>query len=328
MNQVIECIPNFSEGNDLDVIRQIKEEIRSVQGVKLLHVDIGRSVNRTVMTFAGDPEQVIKAAYKAIKKAAELIDMTKHRCVHPRVGATDVCPLVPVSGITMKELNAYVYKLAEKVGSELEIPVYCYEESAFLANRKSLAEIRKGAYEGFFNKIKLKEWIPDYGPRSMNPKAGVTVVGARNFLIAFNINLLDATREKAVRIAGKLRESGITENGIQTKGLLKNVRAIAWYIEEFNIFQISTNILNFKETPVYCVFEKVKQLAKEEHIEVSGSELIGLIPLEALLKTGEFYKQDSDTCSDRHLIDVAIKFLQLNQDEDNFAEKRIVEYLI
>src|SRR6201988_5322531 len=267
MQQLIECVPNFSEGNDMNLIKQITNVIESVEGVRLLNVDPGKATNRTVITFVGHPEAVIEAAFRVIKKAGELIDMSKHKGEHPRMGATDVCPLIPIANITMEETAKWAQKLAERVGKELQIPGYLYEAAQTNKNRSSLSVIRAGEYEGFFKKIKLPEWKPDFGPAEFDAKRGATVIGARDFLVAYNVNLNTTSTRRAnsiafdVREAGRVKREGDPINGkVVTNadgtpksipGALKSVKAIGWYIEEYGIAQISMNLTNTNITPVH-----------------------------------------------------------------------------
>ena len=284
--QLIECIPNISEGKDLEIIKQITNEITSSEGVTLIDVDPGKATNRTVITFVGNPESVIQAAFKLIKKSAELIDMSKQFGEHPRMGATDVCPLVPISGITMDETVKYSHKLAKMVGDKLKIPVYLYEEASSLEYRKNLADIRRGEYEGLQNKMIQKKWLPDYGSSNFNEfkSTGATAIGARDFLIAYNINLNTTSTRRANAIAFDIREKGRisreggklngkilkTKNGetIWQPGTLKHVKAIGWYIEEYGITQISMNLTNIKETPIHVVFDEVCKKANARGIRV------------------------------------------------------------
>ena len=259
--QLIECVPNFSEGNDLNIIKQITNEIETVEGVKLLNVDPGKATNRTVVTFVGSPKTVVEAAFRAIKKAGELIDMSKHKGEHPRMGATDVCPLIPIANISMEETAKYAQQLAKKVGDELQIPVYLYEAAQPKKERNNLSVIRAGEYEGFFKKIKQPEWKPDFGPAEFDAKRGGTVIGARDFLVAYNVNLNTTSVRRANAIAFDVREAGRTkiENGktISVPGTLKSVKAIGWYIEEYGIAQISMNLTNINVTPVHIAFDEV-----------------------------------------------------------------------
>ncbi|MBE9481450.1 MAG: glutamate formimidoyltransferase, partial [Bacteroidetes bacterium] len=302
MKQLIECVPNFSEGRDMNIIKQITDEIETVEGVKLLDVDPGAATNRTVVTFVGTPDEVVEAAFRAVKKASEVIDMSKHKGEHPRMGATDVCPLVPVAGITMEETVEYARKLAKRIGDELEIPVYCYENAAFTEERRNLANCRSGEYEGMPEKLADPHWKPDFGPARFNPKTGVTAVGARDFLVAFNVNLNTTSARRANSVAFDVRERGrakrednhVTgkivkdENGntVMIPGSLKCVKGIGWFIEEYGIAQISMNLTNISVTPVHIAFDETFRKAEERGIRVTGSELVGLIPLQAMLDAG------------------------------------------
>jgi glutamate formiminotransferase/formiminotetrahydrofolate cyclodeaminase len=344
-NALIECVPNFSEGADKNIIKQITDVIEAVEGVMLLDVDPGKATNRTVVTFVGNPDSVIEAAYQAIKKASELIDMSKHKGEHPRMGATDVCPLIPVSGISMEETAAYANKLAASVGSQLNIPVYLYEYAQPNDARKNLSIIRAGEYEGFFDKIKLPEWKPDFGPDVMNARAGATVIGARDFLIAYNVNLNTKSVRLANSVAFDVREAGrvkregnpITgkvvkdENGndVRIPGKLKAVKAIGWFIEEYNIAQISMNLINYKVTSVHQAFDEVCKSAESRGLRVTGSELVGLIPLDALLDAGRHYlkKQNrSIGVSEAELIHIAVKSMGLDELAPFDPARKIIEY--
>jgi glutamate formiminotransferase/formiminotetrahydrofolate cyclodeaminase len=334
--QIIECVPNFSEGRDMGVIKQITDSIESVDGVKLLDVDPGRDTNRTVVTFVGEPEKVSEAAFRAVRKASELIDMSKHHGEHPRMGATDVCPLVPVSGITMEETAEYARKLAKRIGDELGIPVYCYENAAFGENRKNLANCRAGEYEGLRKKLADPQWKPDFGPAVFNERSGATAVGARDFLVAFNVNLNTTSTRRANAIAFDIREKGRTiknESGeiINVPGTLKNVKAIGWYIEEYGIAQISMNLTNISVTPVHIAFDEVCRKADARGIRVTGSELVGLIPLKAVLEAGRYFlakQQLSAGVSDEELIKVAVKSMGLNDIHQFKPEEKIIEYVM
>jgi glutamate formiminotransferase / formiminotetrahydrofolate cyclodeaminase len=347
MEQIIECVPNFSEGRDLNVIRQITDQIEAVDGVKLLNVDPGKATNRTVVTFVGSPQAVIEAAFMAIKKASELIDMSKHKGEHARMGATDVCPLIPVSGISMEETIKWAQKLGERVGSELQIPVYLYEEAQANPERKNLSVIRAGQYEGFFKKIKLPEWKPDFGPAEMSVKSGATVIGARDFLVAYNINLNTTSSRRANAIAFDVREAGrvkregdpltgkivTDENGkpVTIPGTLKSVKAVGWFIEEYGIAQISMNLTNINVTPIHVAFDEVVKKAGERGIRVTGSELVGLVPLNALLDAGRYFleKQERSTgVSEKELIKIAVKSLGLDELTPFEPENRIIEYML
>ena len=276
----------------MTVIDRITAEIRNVPDVLLLDVDPGKDTHRTVVTFAGSPEGVEEAAFRAIRMAAELIDMSAHSGAHPRMGATDVCPFVPVSGVTMEECVAISRRLGRRVGDELRIPVYLYEESAGSPERRSLAYLREGEYEALPGKLKKREFKPDFGPNSFNQKSGATVIGAREFLIAYNVNLNTRNAKLASKIANRIREKGYTRRDPATgekadvPGTLKAVRAVGWYIPEYDMAQISVNLLNYKVTPLHRVFEEAERFAAEFGVRVTGSELVGLIPLEALLETG------------------------------------------
>lgn len=332
--RLLECVPNFSEGRNMKVISGITEAICSVEGVKLLNVDPGRDTNRTVVTFVGDPEAVVEAAFRAVKKASELIDMRKHKGAHPRMGATDVCPFIPVSGITMAETVGYARQLAERTGKELNIPVYCYEYAALEEKRKNLANCRAGEYEGLKKKLTDPEWQPDYGPALFNEKAGATAVGARDFLVAFNVNLNTTSTRRANAIAFDVREKGRTitnEKGekVNVPGSLKNVKAIGWYLKEYGIAQISMNLTNISETPVHLVFDEVCRKAEARGIRVTGSELVGLIPLKAILEAGRYFldkQQRSSGVPDKELLKIAVKSMGLDDLRPFEPEKKIIEY--
>lgn len=347
MEKLIECVPNFSEGRDMNIIKQITDQIEAVEGVKLLNVDPGKATNRTVVTFVGNPDAVIIAAFNAIKKASELIDMSKHKGEHPRMGATDVCPLIPIAGITMEETAEYARRLGQRVGKELEIPVYFYEAAQPNEARKNLSVIRAGEYEGFFKKIKLKEWCPDCGPAEYHVKSGATVIGARDFLVAYNVNLNTTSVRKANSIAFDVREAGrvkregdpITgkivtdEKGspINIPGSLKSVKAIGWYIEEYGIAQISMNLTNINITPVHIAFDEVCKKAEVRGIRVTGSEIIGLVPLNALLDAGRYFlkkQKRSVGVSEKELIKIAVKSMGLDELGPFKPEERIIEYLL
>ena len=347
MTKLIECVPNFSEGVNLDIIKQITDEVESVEGVRLLNVDPGKATNRTVVTFVGEPEPVIQAAFLAIKKAGELIDMSKHKGEHPRMGATDVCPLIPISNISMEETAVYAQKLAKRVGEELNIPIYLYGNAQADTKRNNLSVIRAGEYEGFFKKIKLPEWKPDFGPAEFDAKRGGTVIGARDFLIAYNVNLNTTSTRRANSIAFDVREAGRVlregdpvngkiindENGkpISVPGSLKFVKAIGWYIEEYGIAQISMNLTNIEVTPVHKAFDEVCTKAAERGMRVTGSELVGLIPLKSMLDAGKYFllkQQRSVGVSEKELIKIAIKSMGLDELSPFKPEERIIEYLL
>jgi len=335
-NKIIECVPNFSEGRDMSVIKQITDAIESVDGVKLLDVDPGKDTNRTVVTFVGSPESVSEAAFRAVKKASEIIDISKHHGAHPRMGATDVCPFIPVSGITMEETVQYARKVAERIGNELKIPVYCYENAAFEDKRRNLASCRAGEYEGLSKKLVDPAWKPDFGPVSFNKFSGATAVGARDFLVAFNVNLNTTSTRRANAIAFDVREKGrIVKNKegkeISVPGTLKSVKAIGWYIEEYGIAQISMNLTNISVTPVHIAFDEVCSKADARGIRVTGSELVGLIPLKAILDAGKYFldkQQRSAGVSDSELIKIAIKSMGLNDIHPFIPEEKIIEFVM
>jgi glutamate formiminotransferase/formiminotetrahydrofolate cyclodeaminase len=345
--KLIECVPNISEGINLNVIEKIANEVKSVKGVKLLNVDPGKATNRTVITFVGDPEDVIEAAFLLIKKAGELIDMSRQHGEHPRMGATDVCPLIPISGVTMEETAEYARRLAKRVGLELQLPVYLYEQSQPDQKRNNLSLIRAGEYEGFFKKIKLPEWAPDFGPVEYDTKRGATVIGARDYLIAYNVNLDTTSTRIANSIASNVRETGrklrsgdpvegpivLDEQGKAKNipGTLKAVKAIGWFIEEYGIAQISMNLTNLHITPLHIAFEEVSKSAEIHGVKVTGSELIGLIPLQAMLNAGRYFQfrhQRSIEVGDEELITVAIKTMGLDELSPFDPQKRIIEYII
>jgi len=334
--KIIECVPNFSEGRDMSVIKQITDEIESVSGVKLLGVDPGRDTNRTVITFVGDPDAVAEAAFRSVKKASELIDMSKHHGEHPRMGATDVCPFIPVSGISMDETIRVARQVAERIGKELKIPVYCYENAAFEKKRRNLANCRAGEYEGLKKKLEDPEWKPDFGPVAFNKRSGATAVGARDFLIAFNVNLNTTSTRRANAIAFDVREKGreiINDRGEKVKvpGTLKNVKAIGWYIEEYGIAQISMNLTNISITPVHVAFDEVCRKAEARGVRVTGSELVGLIPLKAMLDAGKYFlekQQRSAGISDSELIKIAVKSMGLNEIQPFRPEEKIIEFVM
>ncbi|MEO6632137.1 MAG: glutamate formimidoyltransferase [Mucilaginibacter sp.] len=345
--KLIECVPNFSEGVTLDIIKQITDEVESVEGVRLLNVDPGKATNRTVVTFVGEPGPVIEAAFLAIKKAGELIDMSKHKGEHPRMGATDVCPLIPIANISMEETAEYAKQLAKRVGEELGIPAYLYEHAQTDKKRNNLSVIRAGEYEGFFKKIKLPEWKPDFGPQEFDAKRGATVIGARDFLIAYNVNLNTTSTRRANSIAFDVREAGRVmregdpvngkiindENGKPKSipGSLKSVKAIGWYIEEYGIAQISMNLTNIGVTPLHKAFDEVCTKAAERGVRVTGSELVGLVPLKAMLDAGKYFllkQQRSVGVSEKELVKIAIKSMGLSELSPFIPEERIIEYLL
>jgi len=332
--QIIECIPNFSEGKNANILAAIATAIKSVTGVKLLHMDRGEAANRTVFTFAGEPELVIEAAFQAMSVAEKLIDMRIQKGEHPRIGATDVCPLVPIANITMEEVKEYANQLGERAARELAIPIYLYEHSAKTTKRKNLATIRSGEYEGLAEKMKLREWQPDFG-QSFNAKTGATVLGARDFLIAYNANLATDSVEIATQIARTIRESGKvikTTNGekIRIPGQCKSLKAIGWYIKEYEKAQVSMNLTNFKITGIHEAYEACKIAAKKYGTLVTGSELIGLIPLEAILAAGHFYanKTGKTNLTETALIQLAVDKLGLAELSPFNFEERVIEYLL
>lgn len=350
MKQLIECVPNFSEGRDMSIIQQIRDVIEACDGVKLLDVDPGAATNRTVFTMVGSPEEVCNAAFLAVKKASEIIDMSKHKGAHPRFGATDVCPLIPVSNITMEETVEYARKLAERIGTELNIPIFCYESAAFTPKRRNLANCRSGEYEGLAKRITTEEWKPDFGPSiwdSHTMRTGATAVGARNFLVAYNINLNSTSINKANSIAYDVREKGrvkrdghpitgkpiLDENGKQVfePGLLKSVKAIGWYIEEYGVAQISMNLTDINVTPVHVAFDTVCERAAANGIRVTGSELVGVMPLKSIIDAGKYFlkKQGRSTgIADSEIIKIAVKSLGLDELKPFDPQKNIIEYML
>lgn len=350
MKKIIECVPNFSEGRNMAVIKEITNAIESVEGIKLLDVDPGKATNRSVVTFVGSPDDVIEAAFRGIKKAAEVIDMRNHTGEHPRFGATDVCPLVPVANVTMEEAVEYARKLAERVGNELNIPVFCYEFAAFVEERKSLANCRSGEYEALKERITYERWKPDFGTTLWSEdvaKTGASAIGARNFLVAYNVNLNTTSTRRANSIAFDIREAGrvkregdpvtgkivTDENGepVRIPGTLKKTRAIGWYIEEYGIAQISINLTDISVTPVHIAFDEVCEKAHLRGIRVTGSELIGLIPLNAMLDAGKYFlqkQQRSTGIADDEIIKIAVKSLGLNELSPFDPKKKIIEYVI
>ncbi len=332
--QQIECVPNFSIGRDPDLINQIVQAIISIPEVRLLHVDSGYDANRTVFTFIGTPEAVIDSAFKATKVAVALYDMAQHRGKHPRMGVLDVCPLIPLTDIDKEELNPYVHVLAQRIGRELSIPCYLYEYSAQKDNRKNLAEIRKGEYEGWEEKIKLPGWEPDYGPTAFNAHTGVSAIGVRDFLLAYNVNLQNNDLQAAQRIAANVRESGRIirdEDGVRRRipGRCQALKAIGWRIEDFNKAQVSMNLVDINTTGLHQAFEACKAEAQALGIEISGSELIGMAPLSVFLEAGLYFakKQDiTSNLSERQLIAIAIESLGLNDLKPFDPDEKIIEY--
>ena len=349
MRQLIECVPNFSEGCDMGVIKQITDVIETVDGVKLLNVDPGKATNRTVVTFVGTPEEVIDAAFLAIKKASELIDMSKHSGEHPRMGATDVCPLVPIANIEMDEVVKYAHKLGERVGRELGIPGYFYENAASSEERRNLAVVRKGEYEALKAKLVDPEWKPDFGPAEFVKAAntGATAISARDFLIAYNVNLNTTSTRRANAVAYDIREKGrikregemlsgaivkdVNGNTLWTPGKLKHVKAIGWYIEEYGVTQVTMNITNITETPLHIAFDETAKAADARGIRATGSELVGLVPKSAMLDAGKFFlrKQNRSTgIHESEIIKIAIKSMGLDELGPFNPKDRIIEYML
>ena len=347
MKKIIECVPNFSEGNDMGIIKQITDQIETVEGVKLLDVDPGKATNRTVVTFVGEPEPVIEAAFRAIKKASEIIDMRKHKGEHPRFGATDVCPFVPVANVTMDEAVVYARKLAERVGKELSIPIYCYENAAFTPERRNLANCRSGEYEGLQKKLADPKWKPDFGPAEFNATAGATAVSARDFLVAYNVNLNTTSVRRANAIAFDIREKGRPKregnqvtgkivkdekgNQVMIPGSLKACKAIGWFIDEYGVAQISINLTNISITPVHIAFEEASKKAQERGLRATGSELVGLIPKKAMIDAGKYFlrkQQRSVGVSDEEIIKIAVKSLGLDDLKPFNPKEKIIEYLL
>ena len=342
MPEIIECVPNFSEGRDMNVIKAITDAIEAVDGVKLLDVDPGADTNRTVVTFIGTRQGILDGAYAGIAKAAELIDMRKHSGAHARLGATDVCPLVPISGISEEECIQLSYELARKVADGLNIPVYMYEKSARREERRNLANIRAGEYEGLADKLKDPNWQPDFGKAEFNERSGATVMGVREFLIAYNVNLNTTDRKLASDIALTIREKGRLkrdkagnilrdDNGVALRqpGLLKETKAVGWYIDEYKMAQVSLNLTNYKITPPHVVFEEIRKLANRKGLRVTGSEIVGLIPLEAILMAGRYYLKTqgkSQGVPEESVIRTAIQSLGLNDVSEFDPQKKIIEY--
>lgn len=326
MRKIVECVPNISEGRDEKIINACADAVRKVPGTTLLDVDPGKSTNRTVFTFVGDPDSVVEAAFQFAKTAFELIDMSKHSGEHPRMGAVDVCPFVPVAGVTTEDCVECSKRYGKRVGEELGVPVYLYEEASTNPDRKSLRQIRAGEYEGLKDKIYKPKWKPDFGPQEFVPKSGATVTGSRFFLIAYNVNIL-GTKEQAHRIALNIREQGRNNN---EPGRLKAIKAIGWYVDEYNMAQVSINLDNYKITPPHVVFEECVKDAKEMNLAVCGSELVGLIPLEAMLVAAEYYikKENLFILDEKQKIRLVIERLGLSSVSQFIPERRIIEYMI
>ena len=350
MKKLIECVPNISEGRDMAVINSISDVVEKIDDVRLLNVDPGKATNRTVITFIGEPEAVLEAAFELIKKSKELIDMSNHLGEHPRMGAVDVCPLIPISNISMEETVVYAHKLAKRVGLELGIPVYCYENAAKKKDRVNLADCRSGEYEGLEKKISSKNWKPDYGPNKFNTsvkKSGATAIAARDFLIAYNINLNTTSTRRANAIAFDLREAGRIKreggklngkilkdkkgNVLRQPGYFKNLKGIGWYIQEYGIAQISYNLTNINTTPLHEVFDKTCERAEVRGLRVTGSELIGLVPKKVLIDAGKYFlvkQKRSLAIPEKDIIHIAVKSLGLDELSKFNPNERIIEYLI
>jgi len=347
MQKLLECVPNFSEGRDQNVIRQITDAIESVDGVSLLDVDPGASTNRTVVTFVGGPDAAVEAAFRAIKKASELIDMRKHKGAHPRMGATDVCPFIPVSNVSWDEVIACANRLGQRVGDELKIPIYLYEKAAKDQSRSNLSVIRGGEYEGFFEKIRQPEWKPDFGPDVFSEKSGATVIGVRDFLVAYNVNLNTKSVRRANSVAFDVREQGRvkTEDGtpsgkpvldanrepIRIPGMLKHVKAIGWFVKEYGIAQVSMNLTDIEETPLHAAFDACCESAARRGLRVTGSEIVGMVPKKSLVDAGRYFlrKQKwSEGVSDEELIDIAIRSMGLSELKPFDPKEKVIEFKI
>ena len=347
MPKLIECVPNFSEGRDQNVIRQITDAIESVDGVSLLDVDAGASTNRTVVTFVGDPDVAVEAAFRGIKKAAELIDMPKHKGAHPRMGATDVCPFIPVSNVSWEEAIECANRLGKCVGEELQIPVYLYERAAREKSRANLAAIRAGEYEGFFEKIKQPEWKPDFGPAVFSEKSGATVIGVRDFLIAYNVNLNTKSVRRATSVAFDVREQGRvkTEDGtpsgkavldthgepVRVPGMLKHVKAIGWFVKEYGVAQVSMNLTNIEETPLHAAFDACVESAAKRGLRVTGSEIVGMVPKKSLVDAGRYFlrkQQWSEGVSEEELIEIAVRSMGLGELKPFVPKEKVIELKI
>ncbi|HET7227657.1 MAG TPA: glutamate formimidoyltransferase [Chthoniobacterales bacterium] len=347
MSKLIECVPNFSEGRDPEIIRQITDAIASADGVSLLDVDPGETTNRTVVTFVGTPKATVEAAFRGIKKAAELIDMRKHKGAHPRMGATDVCPFIPIGDSDWKEAITCAKELGKRVGEELKIPVYLYEKAAKDESRANLAVIREGEYEAFFDKIKKAEWHPDFGPNEFNAKAGATAIGAREFLIAYNVNLNTKSVRRANSVAFDVREQGRVKtldgtpsgnpmvdakgNPIRVPGMLKHVKAIGWYVEEYGIAQVSMNLTNIEKTPLHAAFDACHESATKRGLRVTGSEIVGMVPKKCLVDAGRYFLQKqnwSEGAAEEELIDLAIRTMGLSELKPFDPKEKVIELKI
>src|SRR5205809_7613904 len=347
MQKLIECVPNFSEGRDLDVIRQITGAIESMDGVALLDVDPGATTTRTVVTFVGSPEGAVEAACRGIQKAAEVIDMRKHKGAHPRMGATDVCPFVPVSNVSWEEAIACAHQLARRVGDELNIPVYLYEKAAKDKSRSNLSVIRAGEYEGFVEKIRDPAWKPDFGPSVFNERSGATAIGVRDFLVAYNVNLNTKAVRRANAVAFDVRENGRikTEDGtpsgkpvldakgepVRIAGMLKHVKAIGWYVEEYGIDQVSMHLTNIEETPLHAAFDACAEAASKRGLRATGSEIVGMVPKKCLMDAGRYFlrKQKwSEGAAEEELIDIAIRSMGLSELKSFDPKEKVIEFKI
>ncbi len=343
--KILECVPNISEGRDRQIIDDIAAQVETVEGVRLLDVDPGHATNRTVITFVGPPEAVVEAAFRLIKRSKELIDMRHHKGEHPRMGATDVCPLIPVAGLTLEEAAQWAHTLAKRVGEELQVPVYMYEAAATRPERKNLADIRAGEYEALPEKLTQPEWKPDYGPAQWVPEFGAIAIGARDFLIAYNVNLNTTSVRRANAVAFDIREKGRVlrkghpltgeivrdekGNPVRIPGKLKGVKAIGWYIEEYGIAQVTMNITDIHATPLHIAFEACRESARQRGMRVTGSELVGLVPKKALLDAGKYYlrqQQRSTGIPEREIIRIAVKSLGLDELASFDIDKKIIEY--
>src|SRR6266403_593016 len=347
MQKLIECVPNFSEGREPDIKRQITDAIASVDGVSLLDVDPGATTNRTVVTFVGSPEAAVESAFRGIQKAAELIDMRKHKGAHPRMGATDVCPFIPVSNVSWEEAIECANRLGQRVGEELKVPVFLYEKAARDKSRSNLSIIRAGEYEGFFEKIKQPEWKPDFGPAIFNEKSGATVIGVREFLVAYNVNLNTKSVRRATSVAFDVREQGraktkdgtpsgkpvLDSNGepVRIPGMLKHVKAIGWFVKEYGIAQVSMNLTNIEETPLHVAFDACVESAIKRGLRVTGSEIVGMVPKKCLTDAGRYFlrKQKwSEGASEEELIDLAVKSMGLSELKPFEPKEKVLELKI
>src|SRR2546422_2022869 len=347
MQKLIECVPNFSEGRDLEIVRQITAAIESAEGISLLDVDPGASTNRTVVTFVGSPDAAVEGAFRGIQKAAELIDMRKHKGAHPRMGATDVCPFIPVSNVSWEAAVECANRLGKRVGEELKIPVYLYERAAKDKSRSNLAVIRAGEYEGFAEKIKQPQWKPDFGPSKLNEKAGATAIGAREFLVAYNANLNTKSVRRANSVAFDVREQGrfktddgtpsgkrvLDANGepVRIPGMLKHVKAIGWYVEEYGIAQVSMNLTNIEETPLHVAFDACVEAASKRGLRVTGSEIDGMVPKKCLVDAGRYFlrrQKWSEGVSEEELIDIAVRSMGLSELKPFDPKEKVIEFKI